>query len=584
MTSISGNAWHDELVQWIRRNGGEIHPNLTLDAVNDTSRGIKASQGIEKGELLIRLPGNLALDGSSLPLTFIVESAAASSGDDNNKSSDTKQIAERRTASAWLRCLTSLLTQCSRHRGDRTNNVLKEQSEIDFGPYLDSLPDSYDTLLDASSWPDEDVSTLLGGTALGMMVEEERRNHTLKERCNLSVKPYLKHVGLWAEDCDDEEKESSRFNEFQRACACVSTRGFHLQQKDGETAAEESAQGPADGNYSGPYLLPYIDLLNHSTEKKCTTLQRDTSDGTFTMIAERPINAGEEICHAYGKGLTSAQLLQTFGFVETGASKRAAGNEWSGDDEDGSDGSNGVRYGTTPVTISAQAVLRACRSVIDSSFPEELRDTMEENDIPDETWGLPTEERDILSHGLISDDIIAAVDKPLPDELVTLCCLPFMPDEVYAEWSSDSCLWSAEILEDYFLGKLALRSLMKVLGAKMEQYSALDSSACGFNVLVDDEHKGGGQGDPDVLLLKRLLKASSKDIVDESKRRRAIYALTIRLEEKHCLRVLQKEMINVLRSLDDDEEDRETDNDDGQSGKRSSSDIDGASSSKKIKL
>lgn len=571
-------------MQWIRRNGGEIHPNLALDVVNDTSRGIKASQAIEKGELLIRLPGNLALDGSSLPLTFIVESAAASSGD-NNKSSDTKQIAESRTASPWLRCLTSLLIQCSKHRGDKTNNVLKEQSEIDFGPYLDSLPDSYDTLLDASSWPDEDVSTLLGGTALGMMVQEERRNHTLKERCNLSVKPYLKHVGLWAEDCDDEAKKSSQFHEFQQACACVSTRGFHLQQADGETSATtESARGPADGNYSGPYLLPYIDLLNHSTEKKCTTLQRDTSDGTFTMIAERPINAGEDICHAYGTGLTSAQLLQTFGFVETGASKRAAGNEWGSDDEDGSDVSNKVRYGTTPVTISAQAVLRACHSVIDSSFPEELSQTMEENDIPDETWGLPTKERDILSHGLISDDIIVTAGEPLPDELVTLCCLPFLPDEVYAEWSSDSCLWSAEILEDYFLGKLALRALMKVLGTKMEQYSALDSSACGLNILAGDEHKGDGHDDPDVLLLRRALKASNEDIVDENKRRRAIYALTIRLEEKHCLRLLQKEMINLLRSLDDDEEDREGDNDNGQSEKRSSGDTDGASSSKKIKL
>ena len=51
--------------------------------------------------------------------------------------------------------------------------------------------------------------------------------------------------------------------------------------------------------YRGPFLLPIIDLLNHSSieNKKCTTLRRDTSssNGGFYMIAERHIIKGEEI-------------------------------------------------------------------------------------------------------------------------------------------------------------------------------------------------------------------------------------------------------------------------------------------------
>ena len=587
-TSTNGSAWYDELVRWIRRNGGEIHPSLGLCIVNDTSRGIKASRDIDKGELLIRLPCNLALDGSSLPLTFPVgEAAAASDNGDSSKSSDKKSIVHTRNASPWLRCLTSLLIERSKHKSDKkSDGASKEQGEIDFGPYLNSLPNSYDTLLDASSWPDEDVSTLLAGTALGAMVQEERRNDVLKQRCTSSVKPYLEHVGLWSSEGKNSEKhDASKFHDFKQACACVSTRGFHLQQSDGETPwTTKSSQATTDGIYSGPYLLPYVDLLNHSAEKKCTTLQRDTKNGTFTMIAERPIKAGEEIYHAYGEDLTSAQFLQTFGFVDTGASNEAAANEWSNNDCGCSDLSNEFKYGTTPATISSHAVLKACRSVLDSSFPKELINTMQELDIPDETWDLPTNERDILSHGLISDDILVTADNPLPDELVMLCCLPFLPDEAYDDWQSDPCVWNADILEDYFLGKLALRALMKSLGKKIEQYSAIDVSTCGLDVAAHNNRNGGSSDDIDVLLLRRLLNIDSSHIIDKDKRTRAIYALTIRLEEKCCLHLLKKKMISILRSLDEEEDDSNGGDVGGESGKRSSSDIDGVNSSKKIKL
>lgn len=589
----SSTAWYEALTEWIRHNGGEIHPSLDLDVVDEASRGIRAKSNIEKGELLIRLPGKLALDGSSLPLTFTVETSAHNS---NNAPSDAKSMEAKRTASPWLRCLTYLLIQSSKHKRD-DNGSSKEakptatidNGDIDFGPYLDSLPDTYDTLLDSTSWPDYDMNVLLAGTSLGTMVQEERRNDMLQQRYKLSIKPYLQHVGVWTKDCDDENN-SSQFRDFKQACVCVSTRGFHLQQQSDGASPIGSSQPTTDGPYSGPYLLPFVDLLNHSTENKCTTLQRDTKDGTFTMIAERPIKAGEEIFHAYGTELSPAQLLQTFGFVETGAAERAADNQWG--DNGADDSHSNSQYSTTPGTITAKSVLNACRSVINSSFSKELNDTMLRLDIPDETWNLPSAERDILSYGLISDDILVSSDKPLSDDLVTLCCLLFLPDDVYDEWASEPCLWSADVLKDYFLGKLALRALMKVIGAKMEEYTAIGASACGLHTSSTDgeQQNGGGNEDPDVSLLRRLLSADSKDIINGSKRTRAIYALTIRLEEKHCIRLLKKEAINILRSLDDDgglseDEDSEEGGDD-ESGKRSSTNTDGgtSSSSKKMKL
>ena len=552
--------WYSNLVSWIRNQGGEIHSSLDLDVVDKSSRGIKATADIDEGSVLIRLPAKLALDGSGLPTAYEVKDA--SGRDDTGK----------RTASPWLRCLTSLLTESAGARGQATKKNAGDDA-INFAPYLNSLPESYDTLMDERSWSNEDVATLLAGTALGTVVTEERKVDMMNQRYKLSIVPYLQHVGLVA--ANDSSNSDNDYEDFKKACACVSTRGFHLQQGD-----QQKSKAADTNDYSGPYLLPYIDLLNHCTEKKCTTLQRDTTDGAFVMIAERKISAGEEIFHTYGTGLTAAQILQTFGFVEIGAARRAANSQWNDDQY----------YGISPATLSAEAILNACRSIIDSSFPSDLKRSMEQNDFEDETWDVSVgKDRDVLlSHGLISSDILVAEDNHavLSDELVTLCCLPFLPDEVFSEWSEEPCLWGSEVLEDYFLGKLALRALMKAIGTKLEEYAAIDASGCGLS--KDDIEKG--QCGEDRALLQKLLDEPT-DPVGSAMRSKAMSALTIRLEEKHCLDLLKKEVIDTLKSLDDDGDDEEGDfdkDDDANKGgdKRNAFD-DGAAddlSSKKIKL
>lgn len=547
--------WYSNLVSWIRNQGGEIHNALDLEVADKSSRGIKATADIEEGSVLIRLPAKLALDGSGLPTTYEVKDA---SGRDD---------AGERTASPWLRCLTSLLTESAGARGQATNKNAGDDA-INFAPYLNSLPDSYDTLMDESSWSNEDVATLLAGTALGTVVTEERKADMMNQRYELSIVPYLQHVGLVA--ANDSSNSDSDYEAFKKACACVSTRGFHLQQGDQQKAADTAATN----DYSGPYLLPYIDLLNHCTEKKCTTLQRDTIDGAFVMIAERKISAGEEILHTYGTGLTAAQILQTFGFVEIGAARRAANSQWNDD-----------QYGISPAILSAEAILNACRSVIDSSFPSDVKRSMEQNEFEDETWDVSAgKDRDVLSHGLISSDILVAEEnlEVLSDELVTLCCLPFLPDEVFSEWSEEPCLWGSEVLEDYFLGKLALRALMKAIGTKLGEYAAIDASGCGSS--KDDIEKG--QCGEDRALLKKLLDEPT-DPVGSAMGSKAMSALTIRLEEKHCLDLLKKEIIDTLKSLDDDGEgDFDKDDDANKAGDKRNSFDDGAEdlSSKKIKL
>ena len=90
---------------------------------------MRASEAIAQGELLIRLPAGLALDGSNLPVTYPAPEA---------------DTAAPRTASPWLRCLARLLTE----EGSELRDGDADGRLTDFGPYLRSLPRTYDTLLD----------------------------------------------------------------------------------------------------------------------------------------------------------------------------------------------------------------------------------------------------------------------------------------------------------------------------------------------------------------------------------------------------------------------------------------------------
>lgn len=119
-------------------------------------------------------------------------------------------------------------------------------------------------------------------------------------------------------------------------------------------------RGFFDENGSGPYILPLVDMLNHSSDPatKCTTLRPQTAPHnakssargqgsapgsipqakatgnsaaaqsgdarksedvayaySFTMTAERNVAQGEEVMHSYGDALTNSDLLRTFGFT-----------------------------------------------------------------------------------------------------------------------------------------------------------------------------------------------------------------------------------------------------------------------------
>ena len=465
MESSSDRVFAD-LVQWITQppvNGGLVHDYLEMRG-DGSARGLFARNRISKGETLVALPENLAVSGSNSPISY---------GD--------------RCASSWLHCIAAYYR--ARREPDR------------FQPYFDSLPSVYDSLL---NWTDDEVAVYLSGTTLCSLVLRDRQDKVLEARYQQGVRPYLEHLGLVLSS--DSILEGADY--FLEACMCISTRGFHL---------EESA---STSLYSGPFLLPFIDLLNHDPIRKCTTLQY--VDGLFIMKAERDIDADEEVCHSYGTKLTSTQVLQTFGFVPERSIDAAERSVRVGDH-------------VTPAILSKLEVVSACRGVIQSSFPAKVRSHMKSSRtlLNEESWDL---ELDVSTRDLTSlpDDFIVSSVYPLSEELITLCCILFLPPGVYSEFAAcGAALLERTVLDDYYLGKLVCKAIDDAVTAKVASYSP---------ITIPGSDVPAHPSDDDDAALLRLIR-------HKPDHHRAVFGLTVRLEEKFSLAALRSDIKYVSHCL-----------------------------------
>ena len=171
------------LVAWIERRGGYVHPHLHLRRhhrrrrdmmIADASvvpphRGVFASDTIEKGTLLIKIPVELAVQGQSLP---------------------EKYSQQQQHASPWLRCIAAYFQMASS----------SSPSSNDKAPYMASLPESYETLW---QWTDEEIDTFLAGTSpLGTAVASSESTSwkidqaALRKRFRDQIRPYLVHCNI----------------------------------------------------------------------------------------------------------------------------------------------------------------------------------------------------------------------------------------------------------------------------------------------------------------------------------------------------------------------------------------------------
>jgi SET domain len=558
-TSDLAGVWSD-LIEWVRREGGQVHSALALQPISGNNRGVFADRDISKGEILISLPDHLSLDGRKYPDSY----TKAANENDNNI--HTNMHNNQRTASAWLRCLAAYY------------NMLKEGSSSDSGYkyYLASLPTKYETLW---QWSTDEIRQNLAGTSSNSIEDWRRDAEPTRSRYTDQIRPFLVACNLLPSpaersDAQTGNKESSsadlEFEQFAIACQCLSTRAFHLSNigisagKDAEQQYEYTAavgdRNQSTRSYDGPFLLPIIDLLNHSSNvNRCsTTLQRlklSSESYNFVMFAERDIAAGEEVVHSYGSSLTATQWLQTFGFVPIESMARMLDKSM-----DCFSGAESL----SPAFLSSRAIFETAWGMIESNTPEKIVQAMEAEGIEDEVWTIKVDR----SISALQDTLPVYADNPLSNELVATACLPFLPPCARAE-VTDGIDESA--LFDYYLGKLVCMCLLQTIQKKRKEYTAIP---------CPDENEMSLKDDRDLL---RHLIASHEIHITETQR--IMYGLTIRLEERTCLDALLSRVMSILAELDQDEEmSDDASDEDGLKRKSTSTGVDASTVDKKKRI
>ena len=234
------------LLAWLHSQPGAIvHPALDLFGVRaDGERGVFAMGPIATGEVLLRLPPSAVLSAcEGIGCEWMPEEL------------------RRADVSPGVRAALYLL----RHSA-------LGPAHSPWAAYFASLPEDIDTV---ESWSAAELDALRGTAAHDDLarISDPATGAIVGAATYLWTRQLaplvLRHPTLWP---------GASLESFVRAWAIVSTRGFWR----GAGAAAR-----------GPYLLPAMDLLNHSRANPATSLVDD--DPAFVMVALRPIAAGEEV-------------------------------------------------------------------------------------------------------------------------------------------------------------------------------------------------------------------------------------------------------------------------------------------------
>ena len=224
-------------------------------------RGMYATKPFKKGDVLCKIPSDCALALSDPSQMGDIDQTVAEGG---------------RNFLQWY-----------------ANN---DEAKITWAPYLDTLP-TQDSNFDPTPdfYSDEEIDSLEYPLAIRLAAERRMQIAELAETEGLS-------------------KEELEF-----ATWLISSRSFVISIAVG---GDEGAAGPgavAANKKAIRVLLPYLDMINHSSDNancELHLIDPEKDEAWFAIRATRPIKAGKEITISYGTGVeSSVELLQNYGFV-----------------------------------------------------------------------------------------------------------------------------------------------------------------------------------------------------------------------------------------------------------------------------
>ncbi|KAK6921614.1 SET domain [Dillenia turbinata] len=259
-----------DLIKWVKREGGFVHPSLRI-ARSDDSLGLDlvSSEAIPKGSDLIALPHHI-------PLRFGSDGA-----DGSHSHSVLLDLACRVPDELWAMRLGLKLLQ----------ERAKENSF--WWPYISNLPETYSLPIFFSG---DDIKNLQYAPVL----------HQVNKRCRFllnfekEVKGVLESLRQVDHPFQGQEVDASSLG---WAMSAVSSRAFRLH-------------GDKDGTEGGiPMMLPLIDMCNHSFSPNAQIVQeRDAVGKEMLVVSKAEIKQDSPLLLNYGC-LSNDLFLLDYGFV-----------------------------------------------------------------------------------------------------------------------------------------------------------------------------------------------------------------------------------------------------------------------------
>ncbi|KAJ4816745.1 Histone-lysine N-methyltransferase setd3 [Rhynchospora pubera] len=262
-----------DLVRWVRREGGSVHPDLTISDDSELGLSVFSTGEISAGSELIDLP-------SHLPLRWNPPAGPTSDKDDSLLAQLAQQIPEE----LWAMRL-----------GLR---LLQERAKDDsfWWPYVSNLPETFTVPIFFSG---EDIKNL-----------QYALLHQVNLRCRFlfnfekQVKTLLNDTSQKNHPFGGQDVNSASLG---WAMSAVSSRAFRLHGKALPNGSHEEV----------PMLLPLIDMCNHSFTPNASIVQeRDASSPNMSVkvVADKQIEQNTPVTLNYGR-LSNDLFLLDYGFV-----------------------------------------------------------------------------------------------------------------------------------------------------------------------------------------------------------------------------------------------------------------------------
>ena len=251
---ISISPEYNNLISWIRNNGGFISDKITPDESSEFNRIMLSNKTISKNELISFIPEKIILSSINPLLNSICRRAYGL-----YHSSD-------------LECITFFMTL------DKFNKTSF------FKPYYDYLP-KFDMGRAPTSFSEKKLKFY---EELEFDLYVGISNHKLQNAYNEEVEKIMEEKGI-----------KNPFEEFKYNYELVKSRNF--------------ARPGSDFFFDLNSCVPFIELLNHDNNYN-TDFEFDEKNKGFILKAVRDINLGEELTLSYGNE-SNINLFVTYGFT-----------------------------------------------------------------------------------------------------------------------------------------------------------------------------------------------------------------------------------------------------------------------------